>query len=514
MNKTENRKFGLAQRWLSGLLGLTLVFGLMPFSRGVALAASAGGSVVINEVAWAGTADNSSDEWIELYNNTAAAVDMSGWQLKVKGVVAYTFPSGAAVATHGYALIADRAAAISDVQPDFVFNMTLANAGASLQLVDAAGSVIDTVNGSGGAWYAGAVSTYASMERIDSTVGDVATNFASSKGGSGAHGAAGSVIMGTPKALNSVSAAGGGTVSSPAVKAEFVSGTWVVGQTVKLQVKAQDVADLFAYGYELDYDPGVLDFQGVTDGTFLNAGGTVSTSFQSGLKGGEAGKLLVAEARTLDTKAGVTGSGVLFEVSFIVKSMPSSGTGVIFSSDSFSSSASGDLSLAYIAGSWTAPLTSDPVTSLMTAEGAARYQIKLSWIAPLTGADVYQIERKDVRGQWVMLGEATTTEFVDQDSVVGGGKIVPNLNYAYRVVAVKGTVKSVPVEISGQDTRGIKGDNNRTDLVDGRDLERLALHFAENDQATGFDALIDTTYDGVINGSDLIDLGANFARKY
>ena len=29
------------------------------------------GDVVINEVAWAGSGDNSNDEWIELYNTTS-----------------------------------------------------------------------------------------------------------------------------------------------------------------------------------------------------------------------------------------------------------------------------------------------------------------------------------------------------------------------------------------------------------------------------------------------------------
>ena len=38
-------------------------------------------SIVINEVAWAGTAASSADEWIELKNNTSTDIDMSGWTL-------------------------------------------------------------------------------------------------------------------------------------------------------------------------------------------------------------------------------------------------------------------------------------------------------------------------------------------------------------------------------------------------------------------------------------------------
>ncbi|MBT9146148.1 MAG: hypothetical protein DDT42_02030 [candidate division WS2 bacterium] len=45
-----------------------------------------GGSrkVVINEIAWMGTEANWRDEWIELYNNTANTIYLSGWTLKAK----------------------------------------------------------------------------------------------------------------------------------------------------------------------------------------------------------------------------------------------------------------------------------------------------------------------------------------------------------------------------------------------------------------------------------------------
>ena len=39
-------------------------------------------NVVINEIAWAGTKAESSDEWIELYNNTNASIDLAGWKLQ------------------------------------------------------------------------------------------------------------------------------------------------------------------------------------------------------------------------------------------------------------------------------------------------------------------------------------------------------------------------------------------------------------------------------------------------
>ena len=38
-------------------------------------------SVVINEVAWAGSSSSSLDEWVELKNTTDSDIDLAGWQL-------------------------------------------------------------------------------------------------------------------------------------------------------------------------------------------------------------------------------------------------------------------------------------------------------------------------------------------------------------------------------------------------------------------------------------------------
>jgi hypothetical protein len=37
--------------------------------------------VVFSEIAWMGTTTSSNDEWIELYNNTDGAIDLTGWTL-------------------------------------------------------------------------------------------------------------------------------------------------------------------------------------------------------------------------------------------------------------------------------------------------------------------------------------------------------------------------------------------------------------------------------------------------
>src|SRR5688572_18920650 len=62
--------------------------------------------VVINEVAWAGTAASTSAEWIELYNPTAADIDLSNWTIVTAdgNPAVITIPSGI-IPANGYFLL-------------------------------------------------------------------------------------------------------------------------------------------------------------------------------------------------------------------------------------------------------------------------------------------------------------------------------------------------------------------------------------------------------------------------
>jgi len=92
--------------------------------------------------------------------------------------------------------------------------------------------------------------------------------------------------------------------------------------------------------------------------------------------------------------------------------------------------------------------------------------------------------------------------------------LVPNHTYEYQVVAVKNGQESVGVLASGHETRGLTGDNDRSDRVDGRDLQRLANHFADVLTDPNFDKKIDTNYDALIDGIDLLDITANFGLTF
>ena len=58
-----------------------LVLVLLPYSVAQTANSIAPLDVVISEIAWSGTATSSYDEWLELYNNTANPIDLSGWTL-------------------------------------------------------------------------------------------------------------------------------------------------------------------------------------------------------------------------------------------------------------------------------------------------------------------------------------------------------------------------------------------------------------------------------------------------
>jgi len=287
------------------------------------------------------------------------------------------------------------------------------------------------------------------------------------------------------------------------------------GDQITVTTNVEDVNDLFVYGFDLTYDPLVLDYQNAVKGSFLSENNTVQTAFQAALEDGNEGSLVVAEARTNGVVAGVSGDGDLFSMTFDVIGNPGSNTAISIQPTSFLADSNGDLISDFNDTNIEVQIqVVNPVQNLQSLEGVNRYEIQLDWDEPVDGADSYKILRKDVGGNYVELGTTVDLTFTDKDGVNNGGNIVPNYSYEYSVVALIGAVESLAVEINGTDTRGIKGDNNRSDRVDGRDLEGLARHFTEDINDPNFEPLIDTTYDGNIDGNDLLDIGANFGVIY
>ena len=132
-------------------------------------------SVIINEVAWSGTAANPDDEWIELYNPGSVEVDITGWQLYgddniLNKVGSPNITLSGKIPAGEYFLLERNEQATTAASKQVYSTGDLLNTGERLYLKDNSGTTIDTANIDGGAWPAGTASSgtplYASMERI------------------------------------------------------------------------------------------------------------------------------------------------------------------------------------------------------------------------------------------------------------------------------------------------------------------------------------------------------------
>lgn len=129
-------------------------------------------SVVFSEIAWMGTgptAGQRADEWIELYNNTDAEIDIADWKIFSFGSqLNFKTLNNTIVPAHSYFLL-ERTDdnAVLNVGADIIFTGELNNSVGVLQLVDNDGNIIDEVDCQG-SWYAGSTANnqYRSMARV------------------------------------------------------------------------------------------------------------------------------------------------------------------------------------------------------------------------------------------------------------------------------------------------------------------------------------------------------------
>jgi hypothetical protein len=182
----------------------------------VLVSAAAFGQVIINEIAWAGTAAGSSDEWIELRNATDRAVDLAGWTLQVGDAVIHLGEAGdstlevrrSIVDPGGYILL-ERTddATVSDVEADVIYKGGLSNTGEDLILRNALGETVDSALFAEAGWPAGAASdgepAYATMERLETPSGDPAWQTCLPSFAACGLDAEGNALAGTPRSENS-----------------------------------------------------------------------------------------------------------------------------------------------------------------------------------------------------------------------------------------------------------------------------------------------------------------------
>jgi len=153
-------------------------------------------SILINEVAWMGTATSSYDEWIELYNKASQSIDLTNWLLEAEdGTPSIVLT--ASISANGYYLL-ERTddTTISNINADQIYTGDLHNSGENLFLKDNNGNIIDQVDCADG-WFAGDNDEKRTMEKSENGWQTY------SGSGSGALDADNNPILGTPKAKNS-----------------------------------------------------------------------------------------------------------------------------------------------------------------------------------------------------------------------------------------------------------------------------------------------------------------------
>lgn len=107
------------------------------------------GDVVITEfMANPAPREDSTGEWLEVYNTTGGSIDLQDWTLKSGATESHTIDSEVTVPADGRAIlgVSSDPAGNGDVTPDYVYNSVfLANDSDSLRLVDTSGAVSDFV---------------------------------------------------------------------------------------------------------------------------------------------------------------------------------------------------------------------------------------------------------------------------------------------------------------------------------------------------------------------------------
>ncbi len=127
--------------------------------------------MLINEVAWAGTAsDKTSHEWIELKNKSSQSVSLKGWQIMNRSRSLRFVFKETTISKDGFAIL-ERTddETLPDIDADVIYVGALKNSDESLQLFDESCNLSDEVEANTGtskAWPAGSASPeYRSMER-------------------------------------------------------------------------------------------------------------------------------------------------------------------------------------------------------------------------------------------------------------------------------------------------------------------------------------------------------------
>jgi hypothetical protein len=151
-----------------------VIIGAIVLAGGLAGNALADSVVVFNEIMYHPATNEAGLEWVELHNQNAVDVDLSGWQLT--GSIDFTFPEGTVIRGGGLVVVAGSpatlAAATGLTNVLGPFHGRLSNDGEELRLRDNNNRLMDAVHyGVDGEWPAGADGSGMSLSKRQSQLG-------------------------------------------------------------------------------------------------------------------------------------------------------------------------------------------------------------------------------------------------------------------------------------------------------------------------------------------------------
>jgi Lamin Tail Domain/CotH kinase protein len=250
-------------------------------------------TVVINEIMYhPATAPEADFEWVELFNQMAINMDISGWSLQ--GGISYTFPQGTVVPGRGYLVVASNPSALASgtgyggaLGP---FSNRLSNSGEEVLLVDNSGRrMSDIVYADQGDWPVGPDGSGFSLAKLDaySSSSDAASWVTSRQ------------LNGTPGAANFPS----GPDPGPALALNEVSAA--SSTAFWLEIVNQGTTSLPIGGYSVGTSAGagssyIIPSQTLAPGQFL-----ALTQAELGFSGAAADKLFLfspGQDRLLDAR--------------------------------------------------------------------------------------------------------------------------------------------------------------------------------------------------------------------
>jgi hypothetical protein len=462
--------------------------------------------VVINEISWAGTEASSSDEWLELYNTTNNAIDLTGWTIRDDIDTVYELEG--TLPANGYFVVEDSQSVISNYE-HYLESLSFANTGDHLELFNSEGALVDQANLADEDWFAGDSASKASMERISFNLsGDIAESWATASYSNGSLDREGSAILGTPGSVNSTF----NDEQYPRIRITSAADP-INDQNLILTLSVENVESLGAFGFEIEYDLGALTYIQASEGDFLNSDGQ-NTTFHASLENNEPGKLIIGGTQ-LEANQQVNGEGTLFTLEFTVLDAQSENTSLLqINRSSFLSSLDQHLPFSYENYSFVNENNNNGEEQVELNTNAELdeeyYKINLTWDD--INADQYKIYRSNQNNEMIEIGTTNQNQFQDSRENVNG--LVSFVSYTYEVKPVVNGQELNTQAVDIAENRLVAGDINNSGRVDGLDLEILAKSFGSFLQEASYNPFTDLNYDGAVDGEDLIAFGLNFGTKF